>query len=161
MNTHTGQWPFPSTSRPMPLDAWRVSPDRTSAPLPGGDMPKASFKRFLAAARREHAWVPDPLLRRWARAYGTRLVAIAGHASRIEDLGRDLGGREGHASQVVGAALLDLLGRGVHQVAEALASASAAVEAAARSCSATTLAAVIVSTTRRRRSATMCSMSVA
>ena len=36
----------------------------------------------------------------------------AGHA--LGDLGRDLGGREGHASQVVGAALLDLLGRHRH-----------------------------------------------
>ncbi len=62
------------------------------AVLPGGDMPGADFARFLAAARREHPWIPEPLLRRWARAYGTRLAAIAGSAARLEDLGRDLGG---------------------------------------------------------------------
>jgi glycerol-3-phosphate dehydrogenase len=62
------------------------------ATLPGGDMPDADFGRFLAAARRDHPWVPDRLLRRWARAYGTRLAAIAGSGSRLEDLGRDLGG---------------------------------------------------------------------
>ena len=63
-----------------------------SATLPGGDMPRADFAAFLAAARREHPWVPEPLLRRWARAYGTRLSAIAGAAGRLEDLGCDLGG---------------------------------------------------------------------
>jgi glycerol-3-phosphate dehydrogenase len=61
------------------------------AKLPGGDMPDADFKRFMAEARSRHPWVPDPLLRRWARAYGTRLTAITGGASRLEDLGRDLG----------------------------------------------------------------------
>lgn len=31
MNTHTGQWPFPSTSRPMPLDAVSSTVRRLSA----------------------------------------------------------------------------------------------------------------------------------
>ena len=55
-------------------------------------MPRADFAAFLAAARRGHPWAPEPLLRRWARAYGTRLSAIAGAAGRLEDLGCDLGG---------------------------------------------------------------------
>jgi glycerol-3-phosphate dehydrogenase len=62
------------------------------ATLPGGDMPGADFARFLADARRAHPWIPEALLFRWARAYGTRLAAIVDRGSRIEDLGRDLGG---------------------------------------------------------------------
>jgi glycerol-3-phosphate dehydrogenase len=55
-------------------------------------MPGADFASFLAAARREHPWVPEALLRRWARAYGTRLTALVDGAGRLEDLGADLGG---------------------------------------------------------------------
>ena len=62
------------------------------ATLPGGDMPGADFARFLADAQRAHPWIPEALLFRWARAYGTRLAAIVDRGSRIEDLGRDLGG---------------------------------------------------------------------
>ena len=62
------------------------------ATLPGGDMANADFAQFLATARREHPWVPEAVLYRWARAYGTRLAAIAGSGSRLADLGRDLGG---------------------------------------------------------------------
>jgi glycerol-3-phosphate dehydrogenase len=62
------------------------------ATLPGGDMPGADFAKFLASARRDHPWVPESLLRRWARAYGTRLAAVVGTGSRLQDLGRDLGG---------------------------------------------------------------------
>ena len=62
------------------------------ATLPGGDMANADFAQFLATARREHPWVPEAVLYRWARAYGTRLAAIIGSGSRLGDLGRDLGG---------------------------------------------------------------------
>ena len=62
------------------------------AVLPGGDMPGADFAAFLATVRREHSWVPEALLRRWARAYGTRLSTLLGGAQRIADLGVDLGG---------------------------------------------------------------------
>jgi glycerol-3-phosphate dehydrogenase len=60
--------------------------------LPGGDIPKADFSAFLAAARREHPWLPEQLLYRWARAYGTHLAQVVGGASRVQDLGQDLGG---------------------------------------------------------------------
>jgi glycerol-3-phosphate dehydrogenase len=55
-------------------------------------MPGADFASFLAAARREHPWVSEALLRRWARAYGTRLAALVDGARGLEDLGADLGG---------------------------------------------------------------------
>ncbi|MGD9508623.1 MAG: glycerol-3-phosphate dehydrogenase [Geminicoccaceae bacterium] len=62
------------------------------AALPGGDMPHADFAAFLAAAQSEYPWVPATLLRRWARAYGTRLATLIGSAGGIADLGVDLGG---------------------------------------------------------------------
>ncbi|MET0269904.1 MAG: glycerol-3-phosphate dehydrogenase, partial [Sphingomonas sp.] len=42
------------------------------ATLPGGDMPDADFERFLARLEREYPALPPALLRRLARAYGTR-----------------------------------------------------------------------------------------
>jgi glycerol-3-phosphate dehydrogenase len=76
----------------QPVMRFARGPWTADATLPGGDMPGADFAAFLASARREHPWLPEPLLRRWARAYGTRLAAIAGRAGRLEELGRDLGG---------------------------------------------------------------------
>jgi glycerol-3-phosphate dehydrogenase len=61
------------------------------AALPGGDMPKADFAAFLATARAARPWLPEALLRRWARAYGTRIEQLLDGARRLEDLGRDLG----------------------------------------------------------------------
>lgn len=59
-------------------------------PLPGGYIP--AFATFLADAQRRWPFLPEPLLRRLARSYGTRMEALLGAASRIEDLGRDFGG---------------------------------------------------------------------
>ena len=61
------------------------------AVLPGGDIPRADFAAFLDAAQREYPWVPAPLLRRWARAYGTRLTTLVGSARNLAELGPDLG----------------------------------------------------------------------
>jgi glycerol-3-phosphate dehydrogenase len=76
----------------LPAMGFAHGPWTAGAALPGGDMPGADFAAFLAAASREHPWVPEGLLRRWARAYGTRLAALVDGARRVEDLGADLGG---------------------------------------------------------------------
>ncbi|MEM7222501.1 MAG: glycerol-3-phosphate dehydrogenase [Pseudomonadota bacterium] len=62
------------------------------AHLPGGDMERADFESFLATQRSAYPWMPDELLDRYARSYGTRMNRILEHASRLEDLGKDLGG---------------------------------------------------------------------
>jgi glycerol-3-phosphate dehydrogenase len=62
------------------------------AALPGGDMADADFDRFLRTLEADHASLPAPLLRRLARAYGTRARRIVGEARRVEDLGTDFGG---------------------------------------------------------------------
>jgi len=58
----------------------------TSA-LPGGDIGKA-FNRWLVGLA---TWLPEPLVHRLARAYGTRLERVLGEAASIEGLGRHFG----------------------------------------------------------------------
>ncbi|MFD1952212.1 glycerol-3-phosphate dehydrogenase [Sphingomonas arantia] len=62
------------------------------AALPGGDMPDADFERFLGGVEVRYPAIPLALLRRLARAYGTRVSAILGEARSVADLGEDLGG---------------------------------------------------------------------
>lgn len=72
---------------PKAGDAWTAG-----AALPGGDMADADFDRFLAALRADHPQMPQPLLRRLSRAYGTRARVLLGSARTPEDLGPDFGG---------------------------------------------------------------------
>ena len=60
------------------------------ATLPGGDM--ADFEAFVDALTAERPQLPAPLLRRLARAYGTRVAALLGDAQTMADLGEDFGG---------------------------------------------------------------------
>jgi glycerol-3-phosphate dehydrogenase len=62
------------------------------AVLPGGDMPGADFERFVAALTKARPGIPAPLLYRLARAYGTRVDRLLGHAQIEADLGEDFGG---------------------------------------------------------------------
>jgi glycerol-3-phosphate dehydrogenase len=55
--------------------------------LPGGNV-SAAFNARMAALG---AWLPDPLLRRLAGAYGTRIEAVLGDADSIAGLGRHFG----------------------------------------------------------------------
>ena len=60
------------------------------APLPGGDM--ADFDAFADALIRARPGLPPALLRRLARAYGTRVERLLGGAATLGDLGEDFGG---------------------------------------------------------------------
>lgn len=62
-----------------------------TAKMPGGDMPDADFDRFFAHARQRWAFLPEPLARRLARAYGTRMEELLGSATSMADLGEDFG----------------------------------------------------------------------
>lgn len=62
------------------------------AALPGGDIADADFEAFLRALHAERPGLPPALLRRLARAYGTRVRVLLGDAMAIDDLGEDLGG---------------------------------------------------------------------
>ena len=73
-----------------PLGA--LKPAWTSqAPLPGGDIAGGDFERFLQQLGRRHPWLPAPLARRYARAYGTWTEKLLAGASGLADLGTEIG----------------------------------------------------------------------
>ncbi len=61
-------------------------------PLPGGDVDARGFEAFLDRQHAANPWLPGPMLRRLARAYGTRMVDVLGGAEAINDLGEHIGG---------------------------------------------------------------------
>jgi glycerol-3-phosphate dehydrogenase len=70
----------------------RYSPSWTKdAPLPGGDFPAADFPAFLDGKREEYPWIPEDILRRYARSYGTYMDRFLSGASGLKDLGEDFG----------------------------------------------------------------------
>jgi glycerol-3-phosphate dehydrogenase len=71
------------------LDTLRVPGLKFTAtnPLPGGNVSAA----FNARLEKLGAWLPAPLLRRLASAYGTRIETLLGEAESLAGLGRDFG----------------------------------------------------------------------
>ena len=65
----------------------RAPPWSESAQLPGGDLPEGSFAVFLRACERNYPWLPGPLRRRYAHAYGTRIARVIGSATSLAGLG--------------------------------------------------------------------------
>jgi glycerol-3-phosphate dehydrogenase len=78
-------------ARLQPLLGGTSSSWTARSPLPGGDLPERSPAAFLSGCRRRWPALPLPLLRRLARAYGTRIERILGNAMNLQDLGRDHG----------------------------------------------------------------------
>ena len=69
-----------------PLKSWTEY-----VPLPGGDIANNDFEGFLKSQADLYKFLPDPLLYRYARAYGTRLSGIIGTAKSLNDLGEHYG----------------------------------------------------------------------
>jgi glycerol-3-phosphate dehydrogenase len=67
-----------------------AAPWTAAAKLPGGDLPEGSFGVFLRTLERRYPWLPGPLRRRYAHAYGTRLERVLGGASALEALGAQI-----------------------------------------------------------------------
>lgn len=61
------------------------------SPLPGGNIPNADIHRWLAEMATAYPFLPEPLLQRYGRCYGTRMTTLLGTATSLEDLGEDLG----------------------------------------------------------------------
>ncbi len=61
-------------------------------PLPGGDIDGGDFATFFEAQKALYPFLPEAVLYRCARAYGTRVAEIFGSAQTMRDLGRDFGG---------------------------------------------------------------------
>ncbi|WP_404477833.1 glycerol-3-phosphate dehydrogenase [Novosphingobium sp. BL-52-GroH] len=68
-----------------------TAPWTAGAILPGGDLPGEDFEAFLETLARRYSQLPRKLLRRLARAYGTRALDVLGNARTVADLGRDFG----------------------------------------------------------------------
>jgi glycerol-3-phosphate dehydrogenase len=60
------------------------------ATLPGGDLPEGSLAVFLRTLERHYPWLPAPLRRRYAHAYGTRLARVLGAATTLAGLGAEV-----------------------------------------------------------------------
>jgi glycerol-3-phosphate dehydrogenase len=55
--------------------------------LPGGDFPDADLERFTSHALQRWPSLPQPMVRRLARLYGTRMAQVLGDARRVEAAG--------------------------------------------------------------------------
>jgi len=62
-----------------------------SAPLPGGDIPGADFEAYFERLTARYPEMPEDLLRRLARAYGTKTPDLLGEARGLGDLGEAFG----------------------------------------------------------------------
>jgi glycerol-3-phosphate dehydrogenase len=62
------------------------------AVLPGGDLPDPDFDAFVDRLSAQRPGFAPGLLRRLARAYGSRVDQILGNAASARDLGSDFGG---------------------------------------------------------------------
>jgi len=84
-------WIGPVLGRHVP--AWTAR-----ACLPGGDLygkePVAravlEYDAWVRTRRQQFAWLPDGLLARYARSYGTRLTALLAHCRTRADLGEEI-----------------------------------------------------------------------
>lgn len=72
---------------------WPHAADRWTDkhPLPGGDLPKGNFARFLHDQHDRFPWMPRELLTRYARNYGTNMNLIVGKARNLLGLGQHFG----------------------------------------------------------------------
>ncbi|MDF2690918.1 MAG: glpD [Gammaproteobacteria bacterium] len=58
-------------------------------PLPGANF--SSFDEFCSHFKSDYAWLPEPMLNRLAKAYGTRCYELLQSAQSLEDLGIHFG----------------------------------------------------------------------
>jgi len=62
------------------------------APLPGGDIENADFDGFLEGLESQYPWMEKLVLRRMARAYGTRIDLVIDGATSKRGMGKTFGG---------------------------------------------------------------------
>jgi glycerol-3-phosphate dehydrogenase len=75
----------------QPLMGFSANTWTVTGTLPGGDMPDADFEAFLGSIQKRYHWLPANLLRRYARAYGTRIEVLLKDKTSLSDLGEDFG----------------------------------------------------------------------
>lgn len=60
-------------------------------PLPGGNILEKDFAAFCLAQKKRYPWVPETLLTRYARSYGTSMRQILQHGDSLIGLGKHYG----------------------------------------------------------------------
>jgi glycerol-3-phosphate dehydrogenase len=78
--------------RLQPFVDLMAPPWTSNDPLPGGDLGVDGLDGLLGRLADSIPWLPAPLRRRYAGAYGSRVFKILDGAGRPEDLGEDFGG---------------------------------------------------------------------
>jgi len=61
-------------------------------PLPGGDIPNGDFAAFVEAKKKKYKFLPEDVLYRYARSYGTRIDILLDGIDQLKNMGRDFGG---------------------------------------------------------------------
>jgi glycerol-3-phosphate dehydrogenase len=61
-----------------------------AATLPGGEIPELDLEQFTREQVNRIAFVPESMVRRLCRAYGTRIDLVLSGARRIDGLGREI-----------------------------------------------------------------------
>jgi len=61
------------------------------AVLPGGDMSNRDFEHYLSLQKPRYSFLPEVLIRRYARAYGTRMEWILSGVNKVDDMGQHFG----------------------------------------------------------------------
>lgn len=79
-----------AVERIAPLLGHNAGAWTAGAPLPGGDLGPGGLEHFTAVLVREYRALPEPLLARYARSYGTRARCILGAARSVAELGREV-----------------------------------------------------------------------
>ncbi len=62
------------------------------APLPGGDMPNADFDAYVSEIEAQYHWLEKSVMYDYVRNYGTRVIQLLQHCTKVEDLGKYFGG---------------------------------------------------------------------
>ncbi len=63
-----------------------------NAKIWGGDLSgAANFEVFLNTLKREFFWLPEKLIKRYAKSYGSKVRILLKNCSNLEDMGKDLG----------------------------------------------------------------------
>ncbi len=61
-----------------------------NAKLPGGRLPGGSLAAFLRVVERRYPWLPPPVRRRYAHAYGSRIDRVIDTATSLRDMGPEI-----------------------------------------------------------------------
>lgn len=75
----------------MDLSGHSTPPWTATEPLPGGNIPDGNLKAFIESQQKRYPWLPDDLVVRYAKLYGTYMDRFLDGSDSLKDLGRHFG----------------------------------------------------------------------